>query len=184
MIILILKVRDGRRASAASPDAEREAARATRSQAAGRTPPGSARFASRWRVGNFSYSLSASASSSIGAKSPLSIVVPTAVRYGIAFAVVKFRRGQKERAVREMGSMCDVCGRGGPAAVFEFHHVDASSKKFGISDGTPRSWPRVLAELAKCVMLCANCHREVHAGVRTLDHPQPGLAEPALPYAA
>src|SRR4051812_41971791 len=39
MIILILKVRDGRRASAASPDAEGEAARATRSQAAGRTPP-------------------------------------------------------------------------------------------------------------------------------------------------
>jgi predicted HNH restriction endonuclease len=42
----------------------------------------------------------------------------------------------------------------------------------------------VAAELAKCVMLCANCHREVHAGMRVLDKGLLGLAEDALAYVA
>jgi hypothetical protein len=62
-----------------------------------------------------------------------------------------------------MGSLCEGCGLGGPSALFEFHHRVAGEKEFGLSDGNPRRWDRVLAELAKCVLLCANCHREVHA---------------------
>ena len=34
--------------------------------------------------------------------------------------------------------------------------------------GIYRSWERTVAELAKCVLLCANCHAEVHAGLREL----------------
>lgn len=84
-----------------------------------------------------------------------------------------------------MGGACDGCRRRGPDQIFEFHHIRASEKEFGISeDGIMRSWPRIVAELAKCVMLCANCHREVHAGVRDLDDGLLGLAEDALPYVA
>ena len=69
--------------------------------------------------------------------------------------------------------------------MFDFHHRDAKEKDFAISqDGVPRRWETIVAELAKCVMLCANCHREVHAGVRTLEGVQPGVAEEALEYAA
>ena len=84
-----------------------------------------------------------------------------------------------------MGSSCYGCDRTGPPALFDFHHVDAKDKAFGVGqDGIPRSWDRVLTELEKCVMLCANCHREVHAGVRTLRPTLLGLAEDATSYAA
>lgn len=83
-----------------------------------------------------------------------------------------------------MGAACYACDRRGPAVIFDFHHWDAGTKSFGVQDGNTRSWPRIAAELAKCVMLCANCHREVHAGVRELDEGLLGLAEDALAYVA
>jgi hypothetical protein len=98
--------------------------------------------------------------------------------------VVEFRRRLKARAVGYMGRVCSGCGRDGHQALFEFHHLDPSRKEFGItSDGIPRRWERVVTELAKCVMLCANCHREVHAGVRQIDQGL-GLAEDRGEYAA
>ena len=36
-------------------------------------------------------------------------------------------------------------------------------------DGLSRRWEAIAAELLACVMLCANCHREIHAGVRVLE---------------
>ena len=99
-------------------------------------------------------------------------------------ATARERLERKSRAVAVKGSACGACGRSAPPVLFEFHHRNASEKAFGISeDGIMRSWAKVVAELAKCVMLCANCHREVHAGVRTLDG-QSQLAEEALEYAA
>jgi hypothetical protein len=99
-----------------------------------------------------------------------------------AHPVVKHRRLRKLRAVAYMGSACHGCGITDIPALFEFHHRDATQKDFGLSEhGIPRSWSKTVAELAKCVMLCANCHREVHAGVRVLDQ---GLAEDAIAYAA
>jgi len=99
--------------------------------------------------------------------------------------VIAHRRETKKKAVAHMGSACFGCGWTGLAAVFEFHHSDGSTKDFGIGqDGVARRWESIVAELAKCVMLCANCHREVHAGVRELDEGLLGLAEDALPYVA
>jgi len=49
----------------------------------------------------------------------------------------------------------------------EFHHRDADSKEFGIAQGgILRSWAAILAEAAKCDLVCANCHREAHAVAR------------------
>jgi hypothetical protein len=69
-----------------------------------------------------------------------------------------------------MGGACGGCSGVVPDSLFEFHHWEAGEKKFGISrDGLSRPWEAIAEELLKCVMLCANCHREVHAGVRLLE---------------
>jgi hypothetical protein len=83
---------------------------------------------------------------------------------------VELRRRTKARAVVWFGGSCAGCRSSYPAGVFQFHHLDPSQKNFAISmDGFNRSWEKTLVELVKCAMLCANCHREVHAGVRVLD---------------
>jgi hypothetical protein len=82
--------------------------------------------------------------------------------------VTRSRQNTKVRAVAEAGGACRGCGLTNPVDVLEFHHLDASTKEFALSVvGIPRSWARVKAELAKCVLLCANCHRETHAGLRS-----------------
>jgi hypothetical protein len=106
-------------------------------------------------------------------------------RVGGDLAAEDTRRVTKARAVVFMGGRCFGCEIVQSPEVFEFHHLNASDKEFGISqDGVLRSWQKIAAELAKCVMLCANCHREVHAGMRVLDEGLLGLAEDALAYVA
>ena len=69
-----------------------------------------------------------------------------------------------------MGGVCAGCSSVVPVSLFEFHHWDPREKEFGISrDGLARPWEAIEAELLKCVMLCANCHRELHAGVLELE---------------
>ena len=50
-----------------------------------------------------------------------------------------------------------------------FHHLDPELKDFGISGNANRSWDKIQVELDKCVLLCANCHSEVHAGIVSSD---------------
>lgn len=46
----------------------------------------------------------------------------------------------------------------------DFHHLNPNEKDFNISDrNLPTSdWPRIKNELDKCILVCANCHREIH----------------------
>ena len=67
-------------------------------------------------------------------------------------------------AVAYKGGKCNRCGYNRCIEALEFHHENPSQKDFNISSkGYTRSWERVQKELDKCVMLCANCHRELHA---------------------
>lgn len=47
-------------------------------------------------------------------------------------------------------------------ACLDFHHRDPATKEFTIRDGASYSQERVLAEITKCDVLCANCHRKEH----------------------
>jgi len=68
-------------------------------------------------------------------------------------------------AIEHLGGKCIFCAYDRCSAALDFHHKDESTKEFGLSqDGLTRSWERTKKELDKCVLVCANCHREIHAG--------------------
>src|SRR4051794_13744217 len=84
-------------------------------------------------------------------------------------AVMRRRKMIKETLVAEAGGCCAVCGYDRYAGALEFHHLDPSTKEFGLGrEGVTRSLDRARAEAKKCVLLCATCHAEVEAGIATL----------------
>jgi hypothetical protein len=80
-------------------------------------------------------------------------------------AVERRRRKVKEMLIAEAGGACAVCGYARHPAALQFHHLDPSTKAFGLGvRGITRSLEKLRAEAAKCVLLCANCHAEVEVG--------------------
>ena len=57
---------------------------------------------------------------------------------------------------------CQRCGYANYAGALECHHRRPSEKDFEICKMKTFSEDRIKRELAKCDLLCANCHREVH----------------------
>ena len=54
---------------------------------------------------------------------------------------------------------CADCGNHFPAVCMDFDHT-GSDKEANVADlVTRRSWERLQEELAKCELVCANCHR-------------------------
>jgi hypothetical protein len=62
---------------------------------------------------------------------------------------------------------CVVCGEN-ETVCLEFHHTDPTEKEFTIGASMQRSWESIKWEIDKCVCLCANCHKKVHAGILDL----------------
>jgi len=84
-------------------------------------------------------------------------------------AVAKRRKKIREMAVKYKGGKCMLCGYNKCLKALEFHHIHNTGKDFGISDkGYTRSWGRVKNEIDKCILVCSNCHRELHAGIKQL----------------
>jgi transposase len=90
--------------------------------------------------------------------------------------VAERRRMVKRILVAEAGGCCNRCGYDRCIAALQFHHVDPSTKSFTVSNnGVTRSLERAREEARKCVLLCANCHAEVEAG---LEAPRGGFEPP------
>lgn len=57
-------------------------------------------------------------------------------------------------------SSCLDCAANWPPYILEFDHVpERGPKLFNLSQAGGRSWSAILAEIAKCDLVCANCHR-------------------------
>jgi hypothetical protein len=87
----------------------------------------------------------------------------------IAEAVKKRRSKVKEMALEYKGGKCERCGYDKCKSALAFHHLDPTKKDFGISaKGHTRSWNRIQKELDKCILVCLNCHAEIHEEERNI----------------
>jgi hypothetical protein len=74
----------------------------------------------------------------------------------------QLRKLNKQRAVEYLGGACKHCGlRTDKYSVYDFHHLDPTAKEQGIGK-LVASWHKLVVELEKCILLCANCHRIEH----------------------
>lgn len=72
------------------------------------------------------------------------------------------RQKLKEKSINYKGGCCEKCGYDRCNSALEFHHLDPNEKDFGIGSYSILSWEKIKLELDKCIMVCANCHREIH----------------------
>lgn len=76
----------------------------------------------------------------------------------------------KQILVEIAGGCCQSCGYDTCLAALEFHHKNPAEKEFQISGikGGPRTYSlgKLIKEVQKCILVCANCHREIEAGLR------------------
>ena len=75
-------------------------------------------------------------------------------------------KSNKKKAVEYKGGKCERCGYDKCIDALEFHHIDPTQKDKNYGNMKLRKWEDQKKELDKCICVCANCHREIHAELR------------------
>ena len=78
------------------------------------------------------------------------------------------QKNVKKQAVEYKGNKCQICLYDKCINALEFHHRDPSEKEFTIAELKNSSFNKLKNELDKCLLVCSNCHREIHAGITKL----------------
>ena len=81
--------------------------------------------------------------------------------------VLKSDQRKKQRLVNSLGGKCCICGYNKCLSALEFHHLNPEEKDFTISKNAHIAFEKALEEAKKCILVCSNCHREIHAGLIT-----------------
>ncbi len=83
-------------------------------------------------------------------------------------SVMRTQKKKKLIAVEAFGGKCCICGYNKCSEALEFHHLNKTEKELSPSYIIMRwSFERARPELDKCLLLCANCHREIHAAEKS-----------------
>lgn len=76
-------------------------------------------------------------------------------------------RGLKRKVelIELKGGCCEKCGYDKNVAAFDFHHKDPKEKSYQLNMRrlSNSSMLKLMVEVEKCELLCANCHRELHS---------------------
>ncbi len=75
------------------------------------------------------------------------------------------RKSRKKYLIEYKGGECCICGYDKCHAALVFHHLDPEKKSFTIGDRAQAPLKEALKEADKTVLLCHNCHSEVHQGL-------------------
>ena len=73
------------------------------------------------------------------------------------------RRSMKKQAIKMLGGKCSKCGYDKCIDALEFHHTDPRKKDFKLGSGNTMSWKEYKSEALKCILVCSNCHKEIHS---------------------
>lgn len=82
-------------------------------------------------------------------------------------SVLSHYQKKKEMGIEYLGGCCKICKYDKCPQSLHFHHKNPDEKDFTIS-GRTISWERMKLELDKCILLCANCHGELHSNLISL----------------
>ncbi len=74
----------------------------------------------------------------------------------------RYRNGRKLKLIKIMGGKCCKCGYNRNMAALDFHHLDPKIKEKNFSTKIRENWAEALEELKKCILVCRNCHMEIH----------------------
>lgn len=84
-------------------------------------------------------------------------------------SVKQLRTNIKIEAVIYKGGKCERCSYDNCLSALEFHHLDPLEKDFSVSDFNSSNIDELKPELDKCILVCSNCHREIHSEMRNDD---------------
>lgn len=74
-------------------------------------------------------------------------------------------RNYKIKAVEYKGGKCEICGYNKCFASLDFHHKDPTQKDPNWKKVRSWSFEKIKLELDKCMLVCRNCHGEIHYGL-------------------
>lgn len=71
---------------------------------------------------------------------------------------------RKQELVDSLGGKCSMCGYSKCLHALQFHHLDPSKKDFNLDSRkiSNTNIEAIKEELKKCILVCANCHAEIH----------------------
>ena len=73
------------------------------------------------------------------------------------------RKSMKLQAIKLLGGKCSICGYNKCVDALEFHHTSPKMKDFKLGSGNTMSWKDYKKEALKCILVCSNCHKEIHS---------------------
>ena len=75
--------------------------------------------------------------------------------------VISWRKRKKRELIEYKGGQCEICGYKKCDRALQFHHKDPKEKDFQIS-GKSLIFEKLKDEVDKCILVCSNCHSEIH----------------------
>ena len=78
--------------------------------------------------------------------------------------VIEWRKRTKQKLIEYKGGECELCGYKKCNRSLQFHHLNPIEKDFAIS-GKSLSFEKLKQEVDKCILVCSNCHCEIHDGL-------------------